>query len=228
MLIRYTPGRHGPGEAARRLARAVLYLPTRWRLAVDPCHPWLNIGAVRWLEARLRPDMVGLEWGSGRSTAFLAKRVAHLTTVEHKAKWRRRVQALLAGQGLTNVDYRFLPPSADPGRPDARPAVWGLTGLVHRRPELAAYTDVILEFPKESLDFVVIDGRARVECACNAFDRLRPGGFLLLDNSEWEKYAPIFAAVPGWPRLDFENGVWRTTVLLRPGTGQDDRMSDRE
>ena len=75
--------------------------------------------------------------------------------------------------------------------------------------------DAILEFPEDSFDFVLIDGRARVECAYNALSRVRPGGFLLLDNSEWEKYAPIFAAAAGWTRLDFENGVWRTSTTAR-------------
>jgi hypothetical protein len=217
MLIRYTPGRQAPDELARRLLRAALYLPTRCRLALDPCHPWLNAGAVRWLERRLGPDMIGFEWGSGRSTAFYARRVARLITVEHKAKWHRRVAALLAGQGLSNVESRFVPPGDDPGRPAARPAIWREQGHLHRKPEFAAYADAILDLPAESLSFVSIDGRARVECAFNAFGRLVPGGFLLLDNSEWEKYAPIFAAVPDWKRLDFENGVWRTTILLRPG-----------
>jgi hypothetical protein len=216
MLIRYTPGRRGPGEAARRLLRAVLYLPTRCRLAVDPCYPWINAGAVRWLDRRLRPDMVGFEWGSGRGTAFLARRVARLVSVEHKAKWQRRVAALLARCDLTNVECRFVPAGDAPGRPKDRPAIWDETGHVPSKPEFAAYADAILDLPEASLDFVCIDGRARVECALNAFCRLVPGGFLLLDNSEWEKYAPIFAAVPHWPRLDFENGVWRTTILLRP------------
>ena len=63
---------------------------------------------------------------------------------------------------------------------------------------------------------MLIDGRARVECALNAMSRVRPGGFILLDNSEWEKYAPIFAAAADWTRRDFENGVWRTSILCRP------------
>jgi len=216
MLVRYTPGRRGLGEGARRLVRAVLYLPTRCRLALDPCYPWINAGAVRWLARHLRPDMVGFEWGAGRGTAFLAKRVARLTSVEHKAKWRRRVAELLARERLTNVDLLFVPPGDDPGRPDDRPDLWRQTGHVHRKPEFCAYADAILDFPEASLDFVCIDGRARVECAYNALGRVRPGGFVLLDNSEWEKYAPIFAAARGWTRRNFENGVWRTSLLLRP------------
>jgi hypothetical protein len=218
MLLRYTPGATGLAAGLRRAARAVLYLPTAWRMTADACYPWLNAGAVRFLDRTLTRRMTGFEWGSGRSTAFVARRVLHVVSVEHSAKWHRRTAALLARQCLANVDSRFVPPGGDPGRPGARPQLWRTLGHVHRKPEFAAYSDAILEFAPDSFDFAVIDGRARVECALNAASRIRPGGFLLLDNSEWEKYAPIFAALADWPRRDYENGVWRTTVLFRPKT----------
>ncbi len=217
MLIRYTPGRTGLAEGLRRAARAVLYLPTACRLARDPGYPWLNAGAVRWLDRHLAPAMVGFEWGAGRSTFFFAARVARLTTIEHKEKWRRRLAQGLARRGVGNVTLRFVPPSDAPGRPGLRPDLWRELGYAPQKPEFAAYADAILDVAEASLDFVCIDGRARVACALNALPRLRPGGFLVLDNSEWEKYAPIFTAAAGWPRLDFENGVWRTTILRRPG-----------
>ncbi|EKO38919.1 MAG: hypothetical protein B193_2371 [Solidesulfovibrio magneticus str. Maddingley MBC34] len=218
MLIRYVPGATGFTAGLRRAARAALYAPTACRMAADPCYPWINAGAVRFLSRSLNRRMTGFEWGGGRSTAFLASRVLHLVSVEHSPKWRRRTLALLARHCLANVDCRFLPPGDDPGRPEARPEPWRCLNHVHRMPEYAAYSDAILDYPEESFDFVSIDGRARVECAFNAASRLRPGGFLLLDNSEWEKYAPIFAAFADWTRRDFENGVWRTSLLFKPDT----------
>ena len=47
--------------------------------------------------------------------------------------------------------------------------------------------------------------------------KIKPGGFLILDNSEWEKYRPIFQVVTSWGRLVFENGVWQTTIFQKPG-----------
>ena len=217
MLIRYTPGRTGLGEGLRRAARALLYAPTAWRMAHDPAYPWINAGAVRYLAHFLTPSMTAFEWGGGRSTFFLARRVARLVTVEHREKWRRRLARELVGQGVVNVVLRFAPPGDAPGSPDARPAVWRQTGYVPEKPEFAAYADAILDFGPDSFDVVSVDGRARVACALNALSRLRPGGLLVLDNSEWEKYAPVFAATSGWPRRDFENGVWRTTLWRRPG-----------
>ncbi len=218
MLIRYIPRATSPGQRLRRLARAVLYLPTRARLLLDPAYPWINAGAVRFLRAALRPDMRGFEFGGGRSTLFFSRRVASLVTVEHNEKWRRKVSALLARFGVENVTLAFLPPgTATPGN-TPRPAVWEALGVTPRRPEFAAYFDHILVYPDKHFDFVLVDGRARVECAINALDKIRPGGWLILDNSEWEKYAPIFQAAVAWQRRDFENGVWRTTVFVKPDT----------
>ena len=57
---RAAPGRT---NGLRRAARRVLYLPTACRMALDPCYPWLNAGAVRWLCRALTPGMTGFEWG---------------------------------------------------------------------------------------------------------------------------------------------------------------------
>lgn len=228
MLIRYVPGGTGFGQRLRRAARAVLYLPARLRMACDPEYPWLVHGAVAWLRANLAPHMRGFEYGSGRSTLFFSRRVKSLVSLEHHSKWRRRVAALLAERGAANVDYRFIPPEKDVSGGQARrkrPERWERMGLSPRKPEFTAYFDCILEFPDRRFDFVCIDGRARVECALNAFDKIKPGGFLVLDNSEWEKYLPIFQAVPDWERLDFENGVWRTSILKKPASPDDDARS---
>ncbi len=223
MLIRYIPGGTGPGQRLRRAARAVLYLPARLRMALDPEYPWLVHGAVVWLRERLAPHMRGFEYGSGRSTFFFSRRVKSLVSLEHHPKWRRSVQSLLARRDAANVDYRFIPPESDGpgGLAGSRPEIWDRMELCPRKPEFTAYFDCILAFPDQHFDFVCIDGRARVECALNAFCKVKPGGFLLLDNSEWEKYRPIFQAVPDWERLDFENGVWRTSILKKPASPDD-------
>ncbi|MFZ5812951.1 MAG: methyltransferase domain containing protein [Thermodesulfobacteriota bacterium] len=217
MLIRYVPRATSPAQRLRRLARAVLYLPTRARQMLDPAYPWINAGAVRFLRAGLRPDMRGFEFGSGRSTLFFSRRVASLVTVEHNEKWRRKVTALLMRSRAENVTLTFLPPGAATAVDTPRPAVWKSLGLAPRLPEFAAYFDHILSYPDEHFDFVLVDGRARVECAINAMEKIRPGGWLILDNSEWEKYAPVFQAAAAWKRRDYENGVWRTTIFLKPG-----------
>lgn len=47
-----------------------------------------------------------------------------------------------------------------------------------------AYPDRIYEVA-EPLDVIIIDGIARFDCAFRAIDRIRPGGLIILDNSDW-------------------------------------------
>lgn len=203
---------------AKEIIRRILYIPVSIRALLDKTYPWLNHGAVNWLRSNLTPEMIGYEWGSGRSTVFFARFMKRLVSLEHKKKWFRRVQGLMAECGVTNVDYYLIPPVEEPSQSSAvRPHIWDDLKYTPRKPEFTAYFDHILRYPDESFDAVLVDGRARVECALNALNKIKPGGFLILDNSEWEKYRPIFQVVTSWGRLVFENGVWQTTIFQKPG-----------
>ena len=207
-----------PMRLAKESIRRIFYTPVLIRTFLDKTYPWLNHGAVKWLRSNLTAEMIGYEWGSGRSTVFLARFMKRLVSLEHKKKWFRRVQGLMAEYGVTNVDYYLIPPGEEPPSASAvRPQVWENLKYSPRKPEFTAYFDHILRYPDQSFDVVLVDGRARVECALNALDKIKPGGFLILDNSEWEKYGPIFRVVTAWGRLVFENGVWQTTIFQRPG-----------
>ena len=204
---------------AKEAIRRILCTPVRIRTVLDKTYPWLNHGAVKWLRSNLTPDMIGYEWGSGRSTVFFARFIKRLVSLEHTKKWFRKVQGLMAECGVNNVDYYLIPPGGEPSSASAvRPHIWDDLQYTPRKPEFTAYFDHILRYPDEFFDVVLVDGRARVECALNALDKIKPGGFLILDNSEWEKYRPIFGAVIGWKRLAFENGVWQTAIFQKPGS----------
>ena len=89
------------------------YVADRVRLAVHqrlhPDAPWLTAEATEALDRWLRPEHVGIEWGSGRSTVWFAQRVGRLVSVEHDAGWHATVAAQLVANGITNVDYRLAP-----------------------------------------------------------------------------------------------------------------------
>ena len=198
-----------PAIFARRwITREALHLPVKLRMAFNPDYPWLAADAVRWLEDRLRPEMRTFEWGAGRSTVFMARRVAQVASVEHKKKWRRRVFARLEEQGIRNVELRFCPPDGG--------TATGLAGEPPVKSGFGPYARAILDFPRGYFDLILIDGRSRVACAHHAVPRLKPGGALVLDNSERTKYHPIYRALALWPKLVFANGVWRTTVFIKP------------
>ncbi|WP_238550124.1 class I SAM-dependent methyltransferase [Desulfocurvibacter africanus] len=185
-------------------------------MALRQDYPWFAQDSVKWLQDFLKPYMYGFEWGSGHSTIFFAQRSAKLVSVEHKRKWFQKVSSKLAERDLCNVTYLFRPSGTESRSSQLRPTM--LEELNFKpKPEFTAYCDTILDYPSESFDFVSVDGRARIECAINALGRLKPGGVLILDNSERSKYKPLFVVLAAWPRFSFANGVWETTIFRKPG-----------
>jgi predicted O-methyltransferase YrrM len=51
---------------------------------------------------------------------------------------------------------------------------------------LPANAAAIVSEPDASLDFVVVDGWYRPVCARAALSKLKPGGLLLIDNTDWK------------------------------------------
>lgn len=207
-----------------------LYPPYLWRYLVQqafqkrhPEAPVMVANAVLTLNAWLRPDDRGLEWGSGRSSSWIAERVAHLVTVEHDAAWHAKVQADLAARGLAGkVDYRLVEAA----------------GHQLDEPRDHAYARVADEFADGSLDFAVVDGQMRLRCIERAIDKIKPGGLLVLDganrylandfegshstiminrdrplNDEWAEVARRLA---GWRAMHTSDGLWDTRFWVRP------------
>jgi predicted O-methyltransferase YrrM len=187
-----------PRAIAHRVARAVYERR-------HPGEPWIAPGAVRYLQDNLRTDMRALEWGSGRSTAWLAARVGHLVSVEHDAGWHARVAEDLRAGGHANVDYRLVP--LDPDKPN---------GDIFTD-DLPAYAGVARALDDASLDFVSVDGAYRVSCVLAALDKIKPGGLLMVDDSSW--FPTLFDGhVPAsWP-IEFRpaRGISATVIWRKP------------
>ncbi len=97
----------------RILARVKYWM---WERA-NPDKPWLCPSSVRFCDQNLTRSMIGLEFGSGRSTVWFAGKLGKLTSVEHHSGWFERVRTRLASENLTNIDYRLVPlnhPESEP------------------------------------------------------------------------------------------------------------------
>ena len=139
---------------------------------LHPGEPWIAQDAVAFCDRNLDRTMRGLETGSGRSTAWFAKRLKHLTSVEHDRAWYEKVEKRI--RHLENIDYRYVPldhPEGEPTRAEYE--------------QTPRYVAVFDEFDDASLDFVVVDGHYRQACVRAALSKLRSGGLLLVDNSNW-------------------------------------------
>jgi predicted O-methyltransferase YrrM len=199
------------------------YLANRTAVGIyqhaHPTAPWLTPKAIELLTGMLLPTDRWLEFGSGRSTAWLSGRLEHLISVEHSPVWYDKVSRRLKELALDNVDYRLLP-----------------TSLPDERGGESEYARLPLSLPDASLNLVLVDGKYRDHCARSALPKLAPGGLLVIDNVNW--YLPsttrspfsrgpaaepastvwreVLDVIDGWRRVWTSCGVWDTAIYVRP------------
>ncbi|MBL0869953.1 MAG: class I SAM-dependent methyltransferase [Phycisphaerales bacterium] len=196
----------------------VRYMLAKWRLGryqrSHPEEPWLTPTMVCFLDGWLRPTDVMVEFGSGRSTAWFARRVGRLISVEHHQGWHSQVNEKLKAEGLDrNVTYT-LAPNEPTGYVAA--AATGLGG--------------------SKADVVLVDGNHRWACATWALGVVKPGGLIVIDDAQ--RYLrsrfdtpPAFGTHPelqrpewgeftertrGWRRSCTTSGVTDTVALVAP------------
>ncbi|MEQ8770335.1 MAG: class I SAM-dependent methyltransferase [Phycisphaerales bacterium] len=176
------------------------------RQKTRPHEPWWTQGAVDLVDRWITKDDVVVEFGSGRSTAWLAERAARVVSIEHHEGWHKKVSQDLAK--YSNAEVR----------------------LIADDPEVYATAADDLD----RVTLVVNDGRHRDACMRWALQRVAPGGGILLDDSERylpfptpfsKKSVPKCQRFEGWAELDPELAKWRpmtfsdgvsdTTLLVR-------------
>lgn len=188
---------------------------------MNPDKPWLTRRANELLEDLLIDKSLGLEFGSGRSTIWLAKRIKFLTSVEHKRQWYDIVNQGLKEQGIESV--KLLLCESDAGTDDPG--------------EKTEYVGVIDSFKDESLDFALVDGIYRADCANKVVSKIRPGGVLVVDNVNWflpnnETTSPnsrktsqgpasvvwqrFSEATQDWQQIWTTSGVTDTAIYIKP------------
>ncbi len=178
--------------------------------------PWITFGAIDWLKSHIDGTMNVFEWGSGGSTLFLAHRVKHLTSIEHDHAWYHSVNKKLQYDHLTNCDLILIEPVPSP-------APLAISKNEHyAQTDFSAYIHTIDAYPDNYFDLIIIDGRARSACLKQAKNKVKPGGYIMLDDSERNRYQAAIAVLdfpqqsrfygPG-PYLNFS---WQTTIFKRP------------
>lgn len=198
---RLIPKRHWTARYVVDRARLAL-----WQRA-NPDAPWLPPSAVDFLDRWLRDSDRVVELGAGRSTAWLARRVAEVTSVEHDPRWLGEVRAALAGRDNVTL---LETSDADPER--------------YLAPLRARFSG--------RADLVLVDGRHRDAAALWALDHVAAGGLVVVDNAE--RYLPSPARGPealaagarlsgSWPRFAariagartawFDSGVTATLAV---------------
>ena len=193
----------------RELMRVPQWLGQRNAATLTLRLPWWPYGAVSWVASVLPPYPQVFEYGGGGSTLWLEDRGATVTVAEHDEEWHRQLGNRLA----PNTTLLFLPPSVSGA------ITSGVTSGYFDR-----YVAAIDGQQDDSLDLVIVDGRARVECASRAMPKVRPGGLLLLDDTDRARYLPAVEMLAGWERHVFvglkpgqrepaQTSIWRRPVI---------------
>jgi predicted O-methyltransferase YrrM len=197
------------------------YIRDRLALAYDqkrhPDAPWWPVDARRHLADMLRRSDTCLEWGSGRSTAWLSARAGAVHSIEHDPGWFERVRVQLRDQGLSADGIRLL--STEP--------------LDHG--EESPYVAAVRQFDDGELDVCIVDGEHRGKCAVAATSKLAGGGLLIVDDVHWFLDHPTYAPhsrygkghadadwhrfaelVSGWRCVWTTDGVTDTAIWIKP------------
>lgn len=164
-----------------------------------PAEPWMVHGAVCCLEQSIRPDWQVLELGSGVSTAWYARHAQHVLSFEDDALWEASVRELLTERALGNWQLELV--SLD---------------------QLLARVSVL---PDDGFDLVVIDANeqplvTRVDQARVSMSKVKPGGLLVFDDFDSQKYrsaekmlqpwsARYFTGIKSFPMMAVETAIFQ-------------------
>ena len=177
-----------------------------------PNDPWLTRQSVHILADLLQDTDTGLEFGSGRSTIWFAQRTSRVISIEHDFKWYQSVGQKIQDLNLeSKIDYRYCDNIAD-------------------------YVGQIDSLEDKSIDYCLIDGKARDECALKVLPKLKHEGILIIDNinlylpnasrspnsirrfdntkdSDW---ASVQVQIDSWEMVWTTNGVSDTALWIKP------------
>ncbi|MDO9582623.1 MAG: hypothetical protein Q7J24_05875 [Desulfomicrobium sp.] len=152
--------------------------------------PWYTYPAIEYLSQFDTNGLHVFEYGCGNSSLFWARKGAQVWSVEHDAQWHARMS-----------EQSSL-----------------LRGLILRT-DKSAYAQAVNE-PGGMFDIIIIDGVWRNECAAEAMSKIKPGGLIILDNSDWYTDVSDFLRTKGYFQVDF-NGFgpinpycWTTSIFL--------------
>ncbi len=178
--------------------------------------PWLAPAAIEILYNLLQNDMVGFEFGSGNSTLFLASRIKKLISVEHDENWFNRVRARLEENRIDNVDYHLITADKNHTCKLPRNSYEDYTMPPTDTSSFLKYYTSIRAYPDACFDFILVDGRARVNCVVESLMKLKPGGFLILDNADRLRYREVHNLLKDWKKIFTTTGLTDTVFWFKP------------
>jgi len=158
--------------------------------------PWLCFGAIDFIKQIVKKDFVVFEYGSGGSTLFWSQRVNKVISIEHDKEWYEKMATEFQKLGINNVDYKLMAAENDDEfttKSIGNPKHYISDDIMFKGKKFESYTKQIDSFPDSYFDVIVVDGRARPSCILHAQNKLKKGGYLIIDNTERGYYTEVFS-----------------------------------
>lgn len=145
--------------------------------------PWGRYREIEIIEEvirTLRPRRC-LEWGTGFGTLYFTKRIGEETkwiSVEHEKDWSTNIEKLNQNR---NVRIHHVAPNHFPWSDPHRDGSYS---------DLKDYIEFPAQFGK--FDFILVDGRARVDCVAKAYELIEDDGIVILHDANRKHYHSAF------------------------------------
>jgi predicted O-methyltransferase YrrM len=169
------------------------------RQALRQDEPWIVPEAFEYLKDIVKLNWHVFEWGSGGSTIWFAQRCREVVSIEYRRKWKRRAERKIARLNLVHQAMVILASGDE-------------------------YINAIDDEDFGKWDLIFIDGerKHRKRCIEKAMTKLAPGGYIMVDNSNWQA---LVEPLRDWQSVTFKaepfmykgkRHEWWTSFYWRP------------
>lgn len=167
--------------------------------------PWLPTDAIEFLEKNINSSHIGFEFGCGSSTFWFSKISKKIYSIESDFDWYSNILDLVKSNNIQNININCIPCEMK--------KIWDIDTEVGGN--YIEYSNHILNYDF-LFDYVIVDGVARPLCIKNSIDKIKSGGYLIIDNAERPAYHKSMLEIPNeWKVLEFINSVDRTIIYQK-------------
>ena len=163
--------------------------------------PWMHPSEIKMIEKYLKDakDKKMLEWGSGGSTLHFSKFVKEYISIEHNKNWFDKIKEEIG----ENTKYFHVPAN-------------DLVSI--KISSFADYKDYIQKAGEfgQKFDFVLIDGRARFECAKFILNYLHKKSIVFIHDFYKRGRDRYHEALKYYDVIDEIKNTKQTLVVLKP------------
>ena len=143
-----------------------------------------------------------------------------MISIEHDKEWWERVSSVVYKKGISNCKLVLCEPKKNSDGVTPWYDCQSYTSKLRRYEDISFenYARSIEEYPEGYFDLVFVDGELRPSCIFHALSKIRPGGYLMLDNSDNPQNEEAISLLAGYRGTDFLGigpfllRLWQTSV----------------